>query len=110
MSFKITPCLDRVVVRRTKSPDKSQGGIIIPESAQDANIAPEGVVVAVGPGRTSEQGVHFPPYVKVGDRVLFSKYAGLEARPYNHTRIKGEDDLLVMRVDEIHAILEEDEK
>lgn len=103
--MKIVPILDRVVVRRTKTAEKSAGGIIIPDSAQDANIAPEGIVVAVGPGRTSEQGVHFPVPVKVGDHVLFSKYAGLEARPHNHTRLKDDPDLLVMRGDEVQAII-----
>jgi chaperonin GroES len=102
--MKIVPILDRVVVRRTKSAEKSAGGIFIPDSAQD-NTAPEGVVIAVGPGRMSEHGHFFPVPVKVGDRVLFSKYAGLEARPHNHTHLRGDDDLLVMRGDEIQAVL-----
>lgn len=70
---KITPLGDRVLIRVEEQMTKTKSGIIIPETV--GKERPEqGVVVAVGQGRTTDEGKHVPPQVKVGDTVLFSKY------------------------------------
>lgn len=94
----IRPLHDRVVVRRIEAESKSAGGIVIPDSASEK--PGEGEVVAVGPGETLDSGERRPPAVKVGDRVLFAKYAGSEVKT-------GGEELLVMRESELLAVIEE---
>ena len=97
MATKLTPLHDRIVVRRIEEADTTRGGIIIPDSAKDK--PQEGEVIAVGRGKTNDEGKTFPLNVKAGDRILFGKYAGTEIK------IDGED-FLIMREEEVLGILE----
>lgn len=92
----LTPLHDRVVVRRIEEVETVRGGIIIPDSAKEK--PQEGEVIAVGKGKSNDEGKVFPLDVKAGDRVLFGKYSGTEIR------IDGED-YLIMREEEILGIL-----
>ncbi|UYV15988.1 co-chaperone GroES [Porphyrobacter sp. ULC335] len=94
MAFR--PLHDRVVVRRIEADQKTAGGIIIPDSAQEKPS--EGEVVAVGEGNRDEDGDRIPLDVKVGDRVLFGKWSGTEVK------INGED-LLIMKESDIMGIM-----
>ena len=91
------PLHDRVVVRRVKEEEKTKGGIIIPETAQEK--PQEGEIVAVGPGARDEDGERIALDVKAGDRVLFGKWSGTEVK------IDGED-LLIMKESDIMGVLE----
>lgn len=95
--MKIRPLHDRIIVKRLEEEEKTKGGIIIPDTAKEKPI--EGRVIAVGDGRIKEDGTKIPLEVKVGDRVLFSKYGGTEIK------IDGEEHLM-MREDDILAIVE----
>jgi chaperonin GroES len=95
-STKLTPLHDRIVVKRVAELETSRGGIIIPDSAKDK--PQEGEVIAVGKGKSNDEGKVFPLDVKAGDRILFGKYAGTEIK------IDG-DDLLIMREEEVLGIL-----
>jgi chaperonin GroES len=97
MSTKLTPLHDRIVIRRVEEAETSRGGIIIPDSAKDK--PQEGEVIAVGRGKTNDEGKVFPLDVKAGDRILFGKYAGTEIK------IDGEE-LLIMREEEVLGILD----
>ena len=94
MAFR--PLHDRVLVRRIEADEKTAGGIIIPDSAQEKPS--EGEVVAVGPGAKGEDGKVTPLDVKEGDRVLFGKWGGTEVK------IDGED-LLIMKESDIMGII-----
>ncbi|MEG6510208.1 co-chaperone GroES [Methyloligella sp. 2.7D] len=94
MQFR--PLHDRVVVRRVEEGEKTKGGIIIPDTAKEK--PQEAEVVAVGPGARDEKGELQPLDVKVGDRVLFSKWSGTEVK------IDGED-LLIMKESDILGVL-----
>lgn len=88
----IRPLGNRVLIQRSKAPT-TKGGILLPDSAQEK--PKEGVVVAVGPGKVDEQGNKEPLQLKVGDRVLFSSYAGTEVKGDNEEMlILAEDDVL----------------
>ena len=78
MAVKIKPLGDRVLVRPLKEMEVSKGGIIIPDSAKEKPL--EGEVLAVGPGRTRDDGNINPMTVKVGDKVLYGKYAGTDLK------------------------------
>ena len=95
MSFR--PLHDRVVVRRVDSDEKSAGGIIIPDTAQEKPS--EGKVVAVGSGACADDGSVTPMDVKAGDRVLFGKWSGTEVT------IDGEE-LLIMQESDIMGVIE----
>jgi chaperonin GroES len=95
MNFR--PLGDRVVVRRVKEDQKTPGGIIIPETAQEK--PQEGEVISVGPGARDEDGKRIAPEVKAGDRVLFGKWSGTEVK------IAGEE-LLIMKESDIMGIIE----
>ncbi len=95
--MNIRPLHDRVIIRRMEEERTSAGGIVIPDSAAEKPI--RGEVIAVGNGRTSDAGDTRPLDVKVGDTVLFGKYSGTEVK------VDG-DELLVMREDDIMAVLE----
>lgn len=95
--MKIRPLQDRVIVRRLEEEEKTEGGIIIPDTAKEKPM--EGRVVAVGKGKVLEDGKVVPLDVKAGDRVLFSKYAGTEVK------LDGEEHL-IMREDDILGIVE----
>jgi chaperonin GroES len=91
--MKIRPLNDRVLVLRIEEEGKTSGGIIIPDTAKEKPL--EGKVVAVGPGKTDENGKIIPLEVKKNDRVLFGKYAGTEIKidGVEHLILK-EDDIL----------------
>lgn len=91
--MKIRPLQDRILVRRIDSEEKTSGGIIIPDNAKEKPM--EGEVVAVGNGKKLDDGTLRTPDVKIGDSVLFSKYAGSEVKldGVEHLVLK-EDDLL----------------
>ena len=95
--MKFRPLHDRVVVRRVKSEEKTSGGIIIPDTAQEK--PQEGEVIAAGPGARDEAGKLVPLDVKVGDRILFGKWSGSEVK------LDGEE-LLIMKESDIMGILE----
>jgi len=94
--MKFRPLHDRVVLRRLEGEEKTKGGIIIPDTAKEK--PQEGVVIAVGKGKSNDKGEVFPLAVKEGDRILFGKYAGTEIRiDY--------EDLLIMREEEVLGVL-----
>ena len=95
--MKIRPLQDRVMVQPILEKDVRKGGIIIPDSAKEKPI--EGRVKAVGQGKIGDDGKRVKPDVKVGDKVLYGKYAGTEIK------IDG-DDFLLMREDDILGIVE----
>jgi len=95
MSFR--PLHDRVVIRRVDSDEKTAGGIIIPDTAQEKPS--EGEVVAVGPGARAEDGSITPMDVKPRDRVLFGKWSGTEVT------IDGEE-FLIMKESDIMGVVE----
>ncbi|MGH6975514.1 MAG: co-chaperone GroES [Stellaceae bacterium] len=95
--MKFRPLHDRVVVRRLKQEEKTAGGIIIPDTAQEK--PQEGEVVSVGPGARDDDGKIHPPEVKAGDRVLFGKWSGTEIK------LDG-NELLVMKESDLMGILE----
>lgn len=96
--MKIRPLHDRVLIKRLEEEEKRKGGIIIPDTAKEKPM--QGKVIAVGKGKTLENGEVLPPDVKQGDKVLFGKYAGTEVK------IDGEEHLL-MREDDILAVVQE---
>jgi chaperonin GroES len=91
--MKIRPVQDRILVKRIELETKSSGGIIIPDAAKEKPM--EGEVIAVGNGRRLDDGTLHKPDVAVGDKVMFSKYAGSEVKIDGHEHlILREDDLL----------------
>ena len=95
--MKIRPLQDRVIVKRVKEEEKTKGGIIIPDTAKEKPI--EGEVIAVGNGKPLDDGSVRKLEVKIGERVLFGKYAGTEVK------IEGEEHL-ILREDDILGIIE----
>ncbi len=93
---KFRPLHDRVLLRRIEQNEKTAGGIIIPDTAQEKPM--EGEVIAVGTGHINDNGDVRPLDVKAGDRVVFSKWAGTEVS------IDGEE-LIVMKESDIIGIL-----
>ena len=95
--MKFRPLHDRVLVRRVESEEKSAGGIIIPDTAQEKPM--EGEIIATGSGARSENGNVTPLDVKAGDRVLFGKWSGTEVK------VDGEE-LLIMKESDIMCVME----
>jgi chaperonin GroES len=95
--MKFRPLHDRIVVRRIEAEEKTKGGVIIPDTAQEKPM--QGEVIAVGPGARDEQGKVVPLDVKEGDRILFGKWSGTEVK------IDG-DELLIMKESDVMGILE----
>jgi len=95
--MNIRPLHDRVVVRRMEEERTSAGGIVIPDSATEKPV--QGEVLSVGNGKVLDSGENRPVDVKLGDRVLFGQYSGTEVR-------LGDDQLLVLREDDIMAVIE----
>jgi chaperonin GroES len=93
----VRPLNDKVLIKRVDAPEKTKGGIIIPDTA--AEKPQEGEVVAVGKGKVLENGTTRPLDVKKGDRVLFGKYGGTEIN------FKG-DDFVILDEGDILAIIE----
>lgn len=96
--MKIRPLYDRVIIRRLEEERKSAGGIVIPDSATEKPV--RGEVVAVGKGKSLDNGDLRPLAVKAGDKVLFGKYSGTEVK------VEGQD-LLVMREEDIMGVIED---
>ena len=95
--MKFRPLHDRVVIRRVDAEEKSAGGIIIPDTAQEKPM--EGEVVAVGPGARNEEGHVVALEVRPGDRILFGKWSGTEVK------LDGEE-LLIMKELDIMGVIE----
>jgi len=95
--IKLQPLGDRVVVEREESESRTAGGIVLPDTAKDKPT--RGVIVSVGDGKLLDDGSRGKLQVKVGDRVLFSAYAGDQFKI-------GDQDLLLMREDDILAVIE----
>jgi chaperonin GroES len=96
--MKFRPLHDRIVVKRIDAEEKTKGGIIIPDTAQEKPS--QGEVLAVGPGGRDEAGKLIPIDLRVGDRVLFGKWSGTEVV------IDGKD-LLIMKESDIMGVIEE---
>lgn len=94
--MNVRPLYDRVLVKRFDEPEKSRGGLFLPETAKEKPL--QGEVLAVGDGRLNDDGTVTPLQVKAGDRVVFSKYAGTEIK------LEGEDRL-ILREDDILGVL-----
>ncbi len=95
--MKFRPLHDRVVVRRIAAEEKTSGGIIIPDTAQEKPM--EGEIVAAGPGARDEKGMIVALEVKAGDRILFGKWSGTEVK------LDGEE-LLIMKESDIMGVLD----
>jgi chaperonin GroES len=96
--MKLRPLHDRVMVRRVDQEEKSAGGIIIPDTAQEKPM--EGEIVAAGNGTLRDDGTLVPLDVKAGDRILFGKWSGTEVK------IDGED-LLIMKESDLLGVIED---
>jgi chaperonin GroES len=94
--MKVKPLNDRVLVQRIKEEEVTKGGIVIPDTAKEKPA--EGKIIAVGPGKMSEQGQRMTLQVKEGDRVLFGRYAGTEIK------VEGQE-YLMMREEDILAVV-----
>jgi len=95
--MKFRPLHDRVLVRRVESEQKTAGGIIIPDTAQEKPM--EGEIIAAGSGRVNDDGKITALDVKTGDRVIFGKWSGTEVK------VNGED-LLIMKESDIMGVVE----
>jgi chaperonin GroES len=95
--MKLRPLGDKVIVKRLEAEEKTKGGIILPDTAKEK--PKEGKIMATGRGRVVEGGKLIEPQVKVGDRVIFSSYAGTEVK------VEGEE-YLIMSEEDIQAIIE----
>jgi len=95
--MKIRPLQDHVIVKRVAEEGKTKGGIIIPDTAKEKPI--EGKVIAVGNGKVLKDGKVHTLDVKVGDRILFTKYAG------NEVKLDGEEHLII-REEDILGVVE----
>jgi chaperonin GroES len=95
--MRFRPLHDRIVVQRISADEKTAGGIIIPDTAQEK--PQQGEVISVGPGARNEKGQIVPLDVKVGDTVLFGKWSGTEVK------IDGQD-LLIVKESDVMGILE----
>ena len=91
---KIEPLGDRVVIKPTAKEEVSRGGIVLPDTAKEK--PQEGKIVAVGPGRVTEEGTRIAMEVKKGDKVIYSKYAGTEFK-------LDDEELVIMREGDILA-------
>ena len=94
---RFKPLQDRVLVKRLEEKEVKKGGIIIPDTAKEK--PQEGEVVAVGPGKVTEDGKRQPMDVKVGDKILFGKYSGSEVK-------LGDEEYLIMREEDVLGILQ----
>jgi len=96
MATSIQPLADRVLVKPLPAEEKTAGGLYIPDTAKEK--PQQGEIVAVGPGKMTENGTLVKPEVKVGDKVLYGKYSGTEVT------LDG-DDYLIMRESDIFGII-----
>ncbi len=94
MALKVTPLADRVVVKPLTREEVTKGGIVLPDTAKEK--PQEGKVVAVGAGRVGDDGKRIPMEVKIGDTVIYAKYAGTEWKYEN-------EEYLILRESDIQA-------
>lgn len=99
--MNVRPLADRILVRRIEEQETKRGGIIIPDTAKEK--PQEGEVVAVGPGRMTEEGKRVAMEVKKGDRVLIGKYSGTDVK------IDG-TEYVILREDDVLGILSSEKK
>jgi chaperonin GroES len=95
-AMNVKPLADRILVRRLDEPEVKRGGIIIPDTAKEK--PQQGEVVAVGPGRVTDEGKRVALEVKKGDKILIGKYSGTEVK------IEG-SEYLIMREDDVLAVI-----
>jgi len=95
---KLRPLNDKIIVKRLEAENRTKGGIVLPDTAKEK--PKEGSVLAVGAGRLLDSGRRLPFQVKVGDRVIFTSYAGSEAK------LDGEE-ILIMSEEDILGIIEQ---
>ena len=96
MSKQFKPLADRVVVKPVEQAEKTTGGIFLPETAKDESQ--EGVIIAVGPGRTLDNGTVVSVAVKVGDHVLYAKYGG------SKIKVDGSEVLIIAEKDVLAVV------
>jgi chaperonin GroES len=94
--MKLKPLGDRVVIKPSPAEEKTKGGIILPDTAKEKPVV--GDIIAVGPGRRSDDGAVIPMELKVGDKVLYGKYSGTEVT------VEGQE-YLIMREADIFAVV-----
>ena len=94
MTVKLQPMGDRLVVKPTQSEEKTKSGIYIPDTAKEKSQ--EGKVVAVGPGRMTDEGKRIPMDVEIGDIIIYAKYGGSEIK-------LDEEELIIVRESDILA-------
>ena len=94
---KIKPLQDRILVKRLEEKEIKKGGIIIPDTAKEK--PQEGEVIAVGPGKVTDDGKRQPMEVKAGDKILFGKYSGSEVK-------LDDEEYLIMREEDVLGILQ----
>ena len=95
--MNIQPLGDRIIVKPLEAEEKTKGGIVLPDTAKEKPA--EGIVVAVGKGKRSEDGKRIELDIKKGDRVLFAKYAGTDVKI-------NDEEHLIMREDDILGVIE----
>jgi chaperonin GroES len=93
----LKPLGDRIVVKPTAAEEVTRGGIVLPDSAKER--PQEGEIIAVGAGRTLETGAQVPMEVKVGDKIIYSKYGGTEVKI-------GGEEYVILRQDDVLSIVE----
>ncbi len=96
MAMNVKPLADRILVKRVDENETKKGGIIIPDTATEKPLQAE--VVAVGPGRVTEDGKRVTMDVKKGDKILIGKYSGTEVK------IEG-DEYVILREDDVLAVI-----
>ncbi|MFH1644373.1 MAG: co-chaperone GroES [bacterium] len=94
---KITPLYDRILIKRVEGEDKTEGGIIIPDTAKEKTQI--GVAISVGNGKLNSDGSVRPMNVKINDKVLFGKFSGVDVS-------FGGQDYLILKEDEVLGIIE----
>jgi len=94
--LKVRPLADRIVVKPLEETEQMRGGLYIPDTAKEK--PQQGEVVAVGPGKLTDEGQRLPMEVKVGDKVLYGKYSGTEVTI-------GDEQYLILRESDVLAIL-----
>ena len=94
MSTKLQPLGDRIIVKPTPREEITKGGILLPDTVQEK--PQEGKVIAVGPGKMTDDGKRIPPDVKVGDTVIYAKYGGSEIK-------EDDEELIILRESDILA-------
>lgn len=95
--MKLKPLHDRIIIEAAAQEEKSAGGILLPDTAKEKPL--KGTVIAVGPGKTLDNGKVTPMDVKVGDTVLYGKYSGTEVTV-------GGEDVIILRQDDVLAVVE----